>query len=471
MYSFLQSDSLMIQLSFHGAAQTVTGSKYLLQAEGTKVLVDCGMFQGLKELRERNWHPLPFEATDVHSCVLTHAHIDHVGYLPRLVKYGFRGAIYCTPATAELTELTLYDAANCQEEDAQYANEKGFSKHKPALPLFDTNDVRKTVKLLQPRERGTWIPLGGPFFAKHIDVGHLLGSAMILVEARLPNKTTRILFSGDVGRYHAPLYHDPAPPPQCDYLICESTYGDRDHPAEPVLDQVAETVNTAIARGGVMVMAAFAIGRSQQLIYLLRTLMADNRIPEIPIVIDSPMAVDATRIYCTYSDEHDLSESQLTGPQCVLHGKQIRLAKTRGESKSINSLKGPAVIISSSGMMTGGRILHHLQQRLPDPKNTIILGGFSAPGTRARILADGAPFLKLFGTQVPVRAAIARMPALSGHADRTELLRWLQPLNAPKQVFLTHGEIDSSRAFAATLKEQRGWSVHIPQQGERVDLE
>jgi len=461
----------MLELSFHGAAQTVTGSKYLLSCDGTQVLLDCGQFQGLRELRNRNWAPFAFDAASVDSVILTHAHIDHVGLLPRLVNQGFRGAIHCTPATAELCEITLFDAAKCQEDDADYANRKGFSKHKPALPLFNADDVRRTIKLLQPHDRGAWIKLGGPFFARHHDVGHLLGSAMIEVEVRRADRTTRLLFSGDVGRYTAPLYHDPQPPPQCDYLICESTYGDRDHPTEPVLEQLAEVVNRALNRGGVMVVASFAIGRSQQLIYLMRTLMQQRAIPEVPIYLDSPMAVDATNIYCTYSDEHDLSESQLTGPSCVLRGKEIHLVRTSQESKALNSIRGPAMIISSSGMMTGGRILHHLKQRLPHQENTVILGGYSPPGTRARLLADGAKYIRLHGQDVAVRASIARIPALSGHADRSELLRWLRPLDAPKQVFLTHGELPSMTALAETLRGERQWNVTLPRQGQKVVLE
>ncbi|MGC4006022.1 MAG: MBL fold metallo-hydrolase [Pirellulales bacterium] len=461
----------MLNLSFHGAAGTVTGSKYRLAHGDVSAMIDCGQFQGLRELRDRNWQPLPFDVSKLSSVVLTHAHIDHVGYLPRLVKQGFRGPIYCTPATVELTNITLLDAAHCQEEEADYANRKGYSKHKPALPLFDEHDVRKTLKLLTAHDRKEWFGFGGPFFARFHDAGHLLGSASIEVEVRDRDTPTRLLFSGDVGRYTAPLYHDPQPPAACDYLICESTYGDRDHPVEATLDQVADTVNAAYARGGAIVVAAFAIGRAQQLIYLLRTLKKANRIPDVPIYLDSPMAVDATNIYCAFADEHDLSESELTGPQCVLRGRDVHLCRTAQESKALNGIQGPAVIISSSGMMTGGRILHHLKQRLPDPKNTIVLGGYAAPGTRARQLADGTKFMRLLGHDVPVRAAIARMPALSGHADRTELLRWLAPLADPKRVFLTHGEPASARALAGTLRETRGWNVEIPKHGELVELE
>jgi metallo-beta-lactamase family protein len=273
----------MDQLTFHGAAETVTGSKYLLESAGGRILVDCGLFQGLKELRLRNWERVPFNPASVDSVVLTHAHIDHIGYLPRLVKQGFRGPVYCTKATAELCELQLYDTARLEEEDAEYANRHGHSKHRPALPLFDERDVARALKLLRPIERGHWFQAGGPIWCRHHDVGHLLGSAMVEAELRHDTRTTRVLFSGDVGRYNAPLYHDPSPPPECDYLICESTYGDREHPVESAPDQLAEAINGGVARGGVMVIAAFAIGRAQQLVYLLHVLEERGRIPKLPI--------------------------------------------------------------------------------------------------------------------------------------------------------------------------------------------
>jgi metallo-beta-lactamase family protein len=462
----------MIQLSFHGAAETVTGSKYLLEAEGARVLIDCGMFQGLKALRLRNWDRLPFDPGSVDAVVLTHAHIDHVGYLPRFVRDGFRGPTYCTPATAELAELILLDAAKIQEEDAEYANRKGFSKHHPAQPLFDARDAERALKSLKTRPMGAWIPVAGPIRTRFHDSGHLLGSGMIEVEIdRTGDQPLRVLFSGDVGRYNAPLYFDPAPPPACDYLICESTYGDREHNHEPLLDQLERVVKEAAARGGALVMAAFAVGRSQQLIYLLRVLMEQRRIPELPIYLDSPMAVDATAIYSAHRSEHDLSEGQLQGEKCVLNGRNVHLARSPAESKRINGLGGPTVIIASSGMMTGGRILHHLRQRLPDPRSTIMLGGFMAEGSRGRLIEEGKPFVRIHGGDVPVRAAIARVSGLSGHADRSELLRWLAPLPPPKRTFLTHGEKPSAESLAAELRKTRQWDVVVPKMGETFTLE
>ncbi|MBX7165410.1 MAG: MBL fold metallo-hydrolase [Pirellulales bacterium] len=461
----------MPRLTFHGAAETVTGSKYLLEAGRSSVLFDCGMFQGLKQLRLLNWNHWPFPPDALDSVVLTHAHVDHVGMLPRLVRQGFRGPIYCTPATSELAELILFDTAKLQEDDAEYANRKGYSKHKPALPLFTGNDVQKTLKLMQPVERNGWFKVAEEIWCRYHDIGHLLGSCSIEVEIRNGTRPLRLMFSGDVGRYNAPLYHDPAPPAPCDYLVCESTYGDRDHPPDDLLDSLTQVVVDAIRRGGVMLVAAFAVGRAQQLVYLLNVLAERNRIPVLPIFIDSPMAVDATEIYTRYRREHDLSELELEPTHCALRGRNIHFARTAAESKEINSVPGPAVIISSSGMMSGGRILHHLRQRLPEPRNTIVLGGFQAEGTRGRALKEGAKYLRMHGMDVPVRAQVAEISGLSGHAGRSELLRWLSAIPAPRRTFLTHGEKQASLNLAEELRRSRGWNVTVPRMGESVELE
>lgn len=461
----------MAFLSFHGAAETVTGSKYLVESGQARILIDCGQFQGLKELRLRNWAPLPFSPASVDAVVLTHAHIDHTGYLPRLVRDGFRGPILCTEATADLTELLLLDAAKIQEEDAEFANRKGFSKHHPAMPLFDARDAARALKQLETRSMKQWFGVAGPIRAQYHDTGHLLGAAMIELEIAEEPRTIKLLFSGDVGRYSAPLYFDPSPPTACDYLVCESTYGNRDHSEENLLDALAQEVLAGIRRGGVILVAAFAIGRAQQLIYLLRLLIEQGKIPELPIFLDSPMAVDASNIYCKFMEQHDLSEGQIKGAECVLFGRNVHLARTPAESKRINATSGPAVIIASSGMMTGGRILHHLVQRLPDPRNTIFLGGYMAPGSRGRTLEEGKPFLRIHGRDVPVRSTVAKIPGLSGHAGRSELLRWLSPLPAPKHVYLTHGELESANSLADELRHTRQWQVTVPKMGERVTLE
>ena len=460
----------MVRLTFHGAAETVTGSKYLLEADGAKVLIDCGLFQGLKELRLRNWQQLPFDPAGVNAVVLTHAHIDHIGYLPRFVKDGFRGPVYSTPATESLADLMLLDAARNQEDDADYANRKGFSKHKPALPLFDADDVKHAMTRFRTVHRGEWFSPAKPIWVRYHDTGHLLGSSMIEVEVRNGPKPLRILFSGDVGRYNAPLYFDPEQPPQCDYLICESTYGDREHPTIDVLDQLCEVVTAAIQRGGVMLVASFAVGRAQQLIYLLQVLIDQKRIPALPIFLDSPMAVSGMNVYRFYAAEHDLSEGLAVRSDFAFDLNHVQLAKTVGDSKQINNVKGPAVIISSSGMMTGGRILHHLRQRLPDARNTIVLGGFMAAGTRGRALQEGAKTLRMLGSDVYVRAAVVEMSGLSGHAGHSELRKWLEPLQAPRQVFLTHGELPSAQSLAAELRRDRGWNTLVPKMGQSVEL-
>ncbi len=461
----------MVTLTFHGAAETVTGSKYLVEADGARVLVDCGLFQGLKELRLRNWTPPPFPPQSVDSVVLTHAHIDHVGYLPRFVAAGFHGPVYSTPATLDIAELLLLDSAHNQEEDADYANRKSFSKHHPALPLYTADDVQRTIRLFRSVQREQWFSPVEPIWCRYHDTGHLLGSCMIEMEIRRGAKPLRLTFSGDVGRYGAPLYFDPAPPPACDYLICESTYGDRDHPPEHVLDALCDVVQASIRRGGVMLVASFAVGRAQQIIYLLQILIDQKRIPELPVFLDSPMAVAGMNIFRHYAEEHDLVEALASAPDFAFDLRHVHLTKTVPESKAINDVKGPAVIISSSGMMVGGRILHHLKQRLPDAHNTIVLGGFMADGTRGRALQNGAKYLRIHGGDVPVRAAVVGMSSLSGHAGHNELLRWLEPLPAPKQVFLTHGEKPSAMALAAELHGTRGWNTVVPKMGQRVELD
>ncbi len=460
----------MPRLTFLGAAETVTGSKYLLEANRSRVLIDCGIFQGLKELRQRNWDPLPLAASQIESVVLTHAHIDHTGYLPRLVKGGFSGRVYSTPATKKLTQLLLLDSAKNQESDAAYFNRNKLSKHEPALPLYDERDVDRALQLFRAVDREEWFCPSEPFWMRYHDAGHLLGSSMIEVEVRDSTPPTRILFSGDLGRYDAPLYHDPHKPPACDYLVCESTYGDRDHPDVDVADQLANVVTGSIERGGVLLVAAFAVSRAQQLIYILQNLIAAGRLPAIPIYLDSPMATEASSIYALFATEHDLIEARAAGVEATLAAKNVHLVRSVEESKRLNRVTGPAIIISSSGMMEGGRILFHLKERLPDPKNTVVLGGYMAEGTRGRILQRGAKWLRVHNRDVPVRASIVEMSGLSGHAGRSELLRWLGNLEQPRLTFLTHGEKSSAESLAAVLTADRGWLVRIPRLGESVEL-
>ena len=460
----------MAKLRFLGAAGMVSGSRHLIEAGRSRVLVDCGLFQGEKQLRERNWERFPVPADTIDAVVLTHGHIDHSGWLPRLVREGFKGPIHTSPATADLLGLLLYDSAKCQEEDALYANRKGYAKHRPALPLYDERDVDRTLRLVKDVPREEWFAPAAGVRCRFHDAGHMLGSSFVETEIDTDGGPRRVLFSGDVGRYDAPLYKDPANPTACDYLVCESTYGDRDHPDVKPLDDLEAATKEAIARGGMMLVASFAIGRCQQLVYLLRTLMAARRIPELPVWIDSPMAVDAMEVFRRHVAEHDFSEAAMEGVAVSLASPFVHMAKTAAESKAINSHDGPGIVIASSGMMNGGRILHHLAQRLPDPKTTVLVAGFQAAGTRGRTLIDGARMLRIHGRDIPVRAAIRRVDALSGHADRRELGRWLTGLPAPKRTFLVHGEPPAARSMAEYLQEKFRWEVTIPAIGDTVEL-
>ena len=463
----------MTSITFHGAAETVTGSKYLIEAGDARVLIDCGMFQGPKRLRQLNWQSLPFDVAKVDAVVLTHAHIDHSGYLPRFVASGFRGPVFATQATQQLCELLLVDAAKNQQRDAERANRKGYTKHTPALPLYTADDARQALSQFRTRARGQWHVAAEPIWFRFHDAGHLLGSSMVEVEIRDRQPALRMLFSGDVGRYDGPLYHDPQPPAPCDMLICESTYGDRNHPEVDLLESLADVVRRSVRRGGVMLMSSFAVGRAQQLIYLLQVLMYEQRIPRIPIFLDSPMSVDATHIYRAHNEDHDLSEGQLSGNGSVLDGPMLTLSHSVEQSKHINSVQGPAVIISSSGMMVGGRILHHLKKRLPDKRNTILLGGYMAYGTRGRRLQDGEETIRIHGQDVTVAATVEKVSGLSGHADRDELLRWLSPYSdaPPQRTFITHGELDRATALRDALAQRWDKEVLVPQLGQSFELD
>ena len=460
-------------LTFLGAAGEVSGSRHLVDAAGGRVLVDCGLFQGEKNLRDKNWDRFPVRPDSINAIVLTHAHIDHSGYLPRLAREGFAGPIYTSPATADLLGLLLYDSAKCQAEDALYANRKGFSKHSPALPLYEEQDVDRVLRLVRPVARESWFSPAGGIRCRFHEAGHMLGSSFIEMEAAREEggEPVRIVFSGDVGRFDAPLYKDPISPPNCDYLVCESTYGDRDHTPSRPLDELEKVTNDAIRRGGMMLVASFAIGRCQQLVYLLRTLMAAGRVPETPIWVDSPMAVDAMEVFRKHRDEHDFSEAKMQGVAESLASPFVRMAKTADESKAINGHHGAGIVIASSGMMNGGRILHHLARRLPDPKTTVLVAGYQAKGTRGRSLIEGAEFLRIHGRDVPVRAVVRKVDALSGHADRHELDRWLGSMAAPRRTFLVHGEPPAAAALAEFIRSRRGWNVHVPALGEHVELD
>jgi metallo-beta-lactamase family protein len=460
----------VVRLEFHGAAGTVTGSKYLLVVNDEKILIDCGMFQGRKELRERNWAAMKFEPAEVECVVLTHGHIDHVGYVPKLVKSGFSGKIYCTAPTEDIAGISLEDTAHIQMEDAEYRTKKKLSSHEVALPLFTDDDVRDALALFSPQPFLTWIKVSDHIRFRYHVVGHLLGAASVEVEVTDGPRKLTVQFSGDIGRYGNPLVKNPTEPVECDYLVCESTYGSRIHPAEDPHTIFADLINEVAAKKSILLIPAFAVGRTQQIVFLVHDLMEHNRIKPIEIHIDSPMAVAATDIYLKYHSYHAIDLDRL-GPGSVLNGKHVHIHRKRDSSQELNKLKGPAIIISSSGMLTGGRILHHLIQRLPDPKTVVALVGFMAEGTLGRKLQEGADMVYIHKAPVSVQARIVNIQALSGHADYHEILHWLEPIkNAPRMTFITHGEPNESAAMAEHIQKERGWPTHIATLDEVVEL-
>ena len=460
---------MKVHLTFHGAAGTVTGSKYELAIDDRRLLVDCGLFQGPKRLRNLNWTPAAYNPRALEAVLLTHAHLDHAGALPRLVKSGFRGPIHATPATIALSDILLKDAGRLQEEDARFANKKGYSKHQPALPLFTEEDAERTLRQLKRVQFEEWLSLGDGVRALWRDTGHILGSAMIEVVVPFEGRELTIVFSGDVGRYGVPLHSDPEPRPDSDVLVIESTYGDREHPALDVEEQLGATLRSTFEAGGVVLIPAFAVGRSQLVTWILRRLMVQGRIPEVPIHIDSPMAIHATRIYSQYMSGLDDRVSE--DGRKELFPDNVHFCETVQESKELNGLKGPRVIIAGSGMITGGRILHHLSARLDDPSTLLCLVGYQAEGTRGRDLFRGKPTLRFHGRDVPVRAKVAVMNGLSGHGDANELMRWFQSSSkVPAATFVTHGEPKSAAAMAGAIaKETRAW-VNTPGLGDRFEL-
>jgi metallo-beta-lactamase family protein len=460
----------MAKISFLGAARTVTGSQYLVEAAGRRALVDSGMYQGEKALRLLNWAEPPFDPAHIDAVIVTHTHLDHIGRLPRLVKQGFRNPIYCTPPTAELAEILLLDAAHLQEEDAAYLNRKGLTKHKPALPLFEEADARETLELLRPVPLGQVREVAPGLSFRYQEAGHLLGAASAEVRLIEDGHETTVLFSGDVGRFDTVLTRDPALATQADYYVVESTYGNRTHAALPVLDQLEGVLKRTFARGGVLLIPAFAVGRAQQMITMMDELVTQGRIRAFPIHVDSPMAIDATRIYASHPEASKPSLQNIGGRSLLL-GRWVQLHRTRAESEALNGMKGPAVIISSSGMLSGGRILHHCRVRLPHPENTLLITGYQAAGTLGRALLDGAHVVRIHKGDVPVLAEIRDLKGLSGHADAGEMLRWLSAVRAaPRTVFVTHGEEDAALALAARIERERGFPTRVPELGETVEL-
>lgn len=459
-----------VALQFLGAAGTVTGSKHLVTVGGCQVLLDCGLFQGLKALRQRNWAPSPVSPPEIDAIVLSHAHIDHSGALPLFVRQGFHGPIYCTPATAELLEVMLLDAAHLQEEEAEFANRHRTSKHAPALPLYTTQDAHAALALRHVRPYGAPFPISNEVSASFHRAGHILGSATVTLTFGERDRHA-LVFSGDLGRWDRPILRDPELIAAADTVLIESTYGDRLHPTTPI-DDIVRVIQEIADHRGVLLVPAFAVDRTQELLYGLRQLEDAGRIPALPVFIDSPMAIDVTEIYLRHPEEHDLDMKRLAERGASpLATRRTRVMRTPEESKSLNDQAGPMIIISASGMATGGRILHHLMRRLPDPNTTVALVGYQAAGTRGRTLEDGARTLRIFGQDLAVRARVVKLDGLSAHADQTDLLRWLRGFQKPpRQAFVVHGEPQPADVLAATIRTQLHWNARVAEDREVVAL-
>ena len=466
----------MATITFYGGVGTVTGSKYLLESNGGKVLVDCGLFQGLKELREKNWQDPPFDPKEIDAVIITHAHIDHTGFLPRLVKLGFAGKVFTSRATADLLRILLPDSARLQEEDADYRNRKGLTSHTPALPLYDEDDAKATLELLNPVPNdGKQVQICEGFNASFNVAGHIIGASMVLVEmenARANGESVRFLFSGDLGHYDQPIIKDPAIPSECDYLMCESTYGNRLHGDVSGEDQMTRIINEAAARNAPILIPAFAVGRTQEVLYLIRELEEAKRIPILPVIVDSPMAAQATQVYNRFSEEHDEEyASILAHKKHPLRTGSMMTTSTREESIRLNDMKGARIIISASGMLTGGRVMHHAMRVLPNENATIIFVGYQAAGTAGRHIQDGDREVRILKNWIPVKCHVEHVEGFSAHADWKAVLRWLGGLhNAPETVFTTHGEPEAAEAMAEHIRERFGWNVHVPHYGETIEL-
>ncbi len=457
----------MSTLTFLGAAGTVTGSKHLLETDGHRVLVDCGLFQGLKELRLRNWQALPIDPAQIDAVILTHAHLDHTGWLPRLVAGGFRGRVFCTPGTKDLCTLVLPDSAHLQEEDARAANRHGYSKHQPALPLYTGIDAARALDRLQPVGYERPVPVVPGVEVDFINAGHLLGSAY----ARVRAGGQTILFGGDLGRYGRPVLPDPSPVAQADVLLLESTYGDRLHEPDDDGERLAQIIRVTIAREGRVIIPSFAIGRVEEVIYWLKRLETAKRIPVVPVYIDSPMAAGALQFYSKRLDELDPELHAAAREVYVFCTERMVTVGSVEQSKALTASKEPAIVIAGSGMATGGRVLYHLQAALPDPKNTILFVGYQAAGTRGRSLVDGAKHLRMKGQDVAVSARVERIDSMSAHADAAEIVRWLSNFTkAPAKTYLVHGEPVALKALEQRVEAQLHWPVQIAGHLERVSL-
>lgn len=458
-YMAIIGKDVSMKLRFLGAAGTVTGSRYLLEQESTRVLVDCGLFQGVKNIRDRNWEPFPVNPGQLDAVLLTHAHLDHSGYLPRLMREGFHGPIHCTETTAELVGILLEDSARLQEEDARHANRHGYSKHQPAAPLYTAEEAERVQKQLRPHAFEEAFTVG-PLTCRFIPAGHILGAASIRIEGR-----RTLTFSGDVGRPHDPVIRPPAPARPTDYLVLESTYGDRRHAPEDAREKLGQVVRDTVAKGGTVMIPAFAVGRAQAITYLLSELRASGEIPDVPTYLDSPMAIDVAGIFCRHPDEHRLSEEQ-----CRRMCQGIHYVRTPVDSRALTGNRHPKIVIAGAGMLNGGRILHHLKVFGGDHRSTIVITGYQATGTRGDALLRGADSLRIHGEEVPIHCRVVQMENLSAHADYQELLDWLDDIPAPRRTFVTHGEPLAADALRQRLQHQLGWTAEVPEQGDEVEL-
>jgi metallo-beta-lactamase family protein len=460
-----------VDIKFLGAAGSVTGSKYLLDIGDFRLLVDCGLFQGLKELRERNWDEFPVDPAGIQAVVLTHAHIDHSGYLPRLFKQGFQGPVYCTSATADLVRILLLDSAKLQEEEADTARQKGYSRHANPQPLYTTEDVNRVLPQLLPCPYHTEIPITESISLHFRDAGHILGSASLRLHIKGQVQEKNLVFSGDLGRYNQPILTDPQPFTQADILLIESTYGNRESIDHSPEERLAEVVDRMLARDGCLLIPAFALGRTQSLLYYLHRLMESGRIPSLPIYVDSPMAVSVTSLYRNHQSDHKLQAQELDNARDAFDQPQVHYVNDHHVSHSLCDIKRKAIIISASGMATGGRILMHLFHRLPRENDTVLFVGYQAEGTRGRRILDGEPSIRIYGEDVPIRCQIEVLDGLSAHADRSELFQWIDALeNSPKRTFVVHGELSEAEPFARALREKKNWNVLIPQYLESFRL-
>ena len=466
----------MAKITFYGGVGSVTGSKYLLESNGKQVLVDCGLFQGEKELRERNWAEQPFDPAQLDAVIITHAHIDHTGFLPRIVKLGFKGKVFTSRATGDLLKILLPDSGRLQAEDAEYRNRHNLTRHAPALPLYDEDDARDTLKLLNPvPNNGEPHQICEGFKASFTVAGHIIGASQVLVEmenARENGESIKFLFSGDLGHYDQPIVKDPAPPPACDYLMTESTYGNRLHGETHSDVQLAEIINDAYKRNAPILIPAFAVGRTQELLYMIRELEDEKKIPSMPVIVDSPMAAQATQVYNRFSEEHDEEYASILAKKVhPLRPDWMKTTATREESKQLNQMEGARIIISASGMLTGGRVMHHAMRILPNENATIIFVGYQAAGTTGRRILNGEREVRIMKEWIPVNCHVTQVQGFSAHADWKAVLKWLSGLpNTPKMVFTTHGEPDAAEAMAGHIRDELGWNVVVPQFEQTIEL-